>query len=153
MGFICYLRNNEANRVLATYLHQKETNTLVSSEQSLEIQGPKASKDDHLTDSGDNQKPLTPFLKRKTIEVRPFFIFSFWMTQGRSYHKWFDTHSVCVGFFNFHICQCLFTVFFFFRCIIYCLLLCIWCKILPLGISHSPSCIMNEFFVSSKERK
>ena len=77
MGFICYLRNNEANRVLATYLHQKETNTLVSSEQSLEIQGPKASKDDHLTDSGDNQKPLTPFLKRKTIEVRPFFIFSF----------------------------------------------------------------------------
>lgn len=72
MTFICYLRNIGADRVLATSLHQKEVNHLVRSEQSMEIQGKTASKNDHLTDSGDNldnQKPSTPFLKRKTIEV------------------------------------------------------------------------------------
>ncbi|RDX95263.1 hypothetical protein CR513_22241, partial [Mucuna pruriens] len=62
-------RNSGANRVLTTSLHQKETNSLVRSGQSMEIRGITASKNDHLIDSGDNQKPLTPFLKRKTIEV------------------------------------------------------------------------------------
>ncbi|KAL4330615.1 hypothetical protein S245_045469 [Arachis hypogaea] len=62
------LRNIEASRVLPANIHQKEANSKVSSEQSLEIQGTKASKDHHLTDSGGNQKPLTPLLKRKTIE-------------------------------------------------------------------------------------
>ncbi|MED6183656.1 hypothetical protein PIB30_039686 [Stylosanthes scabra] len=35
---------------------------------SASFKDTKASKDDHLTDSGGNQKPLTPSLKRKTIE-------------------------------------------------------------------------------------
>lgn len=55
--------------VLATSLHQKEANSLASSEQSKEIQGITASKNDHPTDSVDNQKPSTLFLKRKSIEV------------------------------------------------------------------------------------
>ncbi|MED6135466.1 hypothetical protein PIB30_046742 [Stylosanthes scabra] len=67
------LRITEASRVLPANLHKKEANSSVISEQSLEIQDTKASKDDHLTDSGGNQKPLTPSLKRKTIEVGPFF--------------------------------------------------------------------------------
>ncbi|KAJ1387542.1 hypothetical protein SESBI_39875 [Sesbania bispinosa] len=62
-------RNIGARTVLATSLHQKEANSLVISEQSKEMQGITAIKNDHLTDSGDNQKPSTPFLKRKTIEV------------------------------------------------------------------------------------
>ncbi|KAL2627449.1 hypothetical protein AAZV13_07G173300 [Glycine max] len=61
-------RNFGANRVLTT-LNQKETNSLVSSGQSMDIQGITASKNDHPIDSGDNQKPSTPFLKRKTTEV------------------------------------------------------------------------------------
>ncbi|MED6155176.1 hypothetical protein PIB30_002904 [Stylosanthes scabra] len=62
------LRNIEAIRVLPANLDKKEANSSVISEQSLEIQDSKASKDDHLTDSGGNQNPLTPSLKRKTIE-------------------------------------------------------------------------------------
>ncbi|KAL2627445.1 hypothetical protein AAZV13_07G173300 [Glycine max] len=61
-------RNFGANRVLTT-LNQKETNSLVSSGQSMDIQGITASKNDHPIDSGDNQKPSTPFLKRKTTEA------------------------------------------------------------------------------------
>ncbi|XP_061363435.1 uncharacterized protein At4g18490 [Gastrolobium bilobum] len=63
------LRNVGTNRAQETSLRQKETNSLVSSEQSMEMQGITASKNDHLTDSGGNQKPSTQFLKRKTIEV------------------------------------------------------------------------------------
>ncbi|TKY59180.1 hypothetical protein E2542_SST16260 [Spatholobus suberectus] len=62
-------RNFGANRVLTTSLHQKETNSVVSSGQSMEIQGITSSKNDHPNDSGDNKTPSTPFLKRKTIEV------------------------------------------------------------------------------------
>ncbi|KAJ1376064.1 hypothetical protein SESBI_50335 [Sesbania bispinosa] len=62
-------RNIGAKTVLATSLHQKEANSLVISEQSKEMQGITAIKNDHLTDSGDNKKSSTPFLKRKTIEV------------------------------------------------------------------------------------
>ncbi|KAK7362744.1 hypothetical protein VNO77_04865 [Canavalia gladiata] len=62
------LRNIGANRVLTTSLHQKETNSFVSSGQSMEIHGITASENDHLADSGDNKKSSTPFLKRKTIE-------------------------------------------------------------------------------------
>ncbi|XP_020239705.1 uncharacterized protein At4g18490 isoform X2 [Cajanus cajan] len=61
-------RNFGANRVLTTSLHQKETSSLVSSGQSMEIRGITLSKNGHLIDSGDNQKLSTPFLKRKTIE-------------------------------------------------------------------------------------
>ncbi|PNY04331.1 hypothetical protein L195_g000749 [Trifolium pratense] len=62
-------RNIGANSVLATSLHQKDANSLGSSEQRKEIQAITASKSAHLTDSGDNKKPSTPFLKRKSIEV------------------------------------------------------------------------------------
>ncbi|KAL2321090.1 hypothetical protein Fmac_030059 [Flemingia macrophylla] len=61
-------RNFVANKVLTT-LHQKETSSLVSSGQTKEIQGIRSSKNGHLIDSSDNQKPSTPFLKRKSIEV------------------------------------------------------------------------------------
>ncbi|WJX50371.1 hypothetical protein P8452_36687 [Trifolium repens] len=59
-------RNIGAN---STSLHQKDANSLGSSEQRKEIQAITASKSDHLTDGGDNKKPSTPFLKRKSIEV------------------------------------------------------------------------------------
>ncbi|CAJ2654255.1 unnamed protein product [Trifolium pratense] len=62
-------RNIGANSVLATSLHQKDANSLGSSEQRKEIQAITASKSAHLTDGGDNKKPSTPFLKRKSIEV------------------------------------------------------------------------------------
>ncbi|KAK7252101.1 hypothetical protein RIF29_35825 [Crotalaria pallida] len=62
------IRNIGANRVMATSLHQKEVNSLVRSEQNTEIQGITALQNDHLTSSGDNQKPSTPILKRKIIE-------------------------------------------------------------------------------------
>jgi hypothetical protein len=65
-GVFCYLRNIGAN---STSLHQKDANSLGSSEQRKEIQAITASKSDHLTDGGDNKKPSTPFLKRKSIEV------------------------------------------------------------------------------------
>ncbi|KAK7400654.1 hypothetical protein VNO78_11893 [Psophocarpus tetragonolobus] len=64
-------RNFGANRVPTTFLQQKETNSLVSSGQTMEILGITASKSDHLIDSGDNQTPLAPFSKRKTIEPYP----------------------------------------------------------------------------------
>lgn len=90
---LCYVRNFGANRVLTT-LNQKETNSLVSSGQSMDIQGITASKNDHPIDSGDNQKPSTPFLKRKTTEVwnfRRFLPFEDW--RKKSSLKWFDTHN------------------------------------------------------------
>ncbi|KAL5179824.1 hypothetical protein HKD37_01G001059 [Glycine soja] len=58
-----------ANRVLTTSLHQKETNSLLSSGQSMDKWGITTSKNDHSIDNSDNQKSSTPFLKRKTIEV------------------------------------------------------------------------------------
>ncbi|KAK7319786.1 hypothetical protein RJT34_04511 [Clitoria ternatea] len=63
--------NIGVNRVQPTSLHQKETTSLVSSGQSMELQGIIASKtkNGHPTDSGENQKSSTPFSKRKTIEV------------------------------------------------------------------------------------
>jgi hypothetical protein len=64
-----YLRNIGGNSVLATSLHQKEAKSLASSEQRKEIQTITVSKSDHLTGSGDNQKPSALFLKRKSIEV------------------------------------------------------------------------------------
>ncbi|CAL0313503.1 unnamed protein product [Lupinus luteus] len=63
------LRNIGANMVLAAPLHQKEANSKVKSGQNTEIQSLTASKNDHLTTSGDNQKPQTRFLKRKATEV------------------------------------------------------------------------------------
>ncbi|XP_027348332.1 uncharacterized protein At4g18490 [Abrus precatorius] len=63
------LRNIGANRVQATSLHKNEKNSLLSLGQRMEIQGITAPTNHHLTDSGDNQKSSTPFLKRKTIEV------------------------------------------------------------------------------------
>ncbi|GAU14578.1 hypothetical protein TSUD_96420, partial [Trifolium subterraneum] len=63
-------RNIGGNSVLAKSLHQNDANSLGSSEQRKEIQAITASKSDHLTDGGgDNKKPSTPFLKRKIIEV------------------------------------------------------------------------------------
>ncbi|CAI8618312.1 unnamed protein product [Vicia faba] len=62
-------RNIEANSVLATSLHQKEANSLASSEQRKETHAILASNGDHLTDSGDNQKASARFLKRKSIEI------------------------------------------------------------------------------------
>ncbi|KAE9597215.1 hypothetical protein Lalb_Chr16g0384221 [Lupinus albus] len=67
------LRYIGANMVLATSLHQKEANSMAKSGQNTEIQSPTASKNDHLTSSGDNQKPSTPFLKRKATEVCHFY--------------------------------------------------------------------------------
>ncbi|XP_019424566.1 PREDICTED: uncharacterized protein At4g18490 isoform X1 [Lupinus angustifolius] len=63
------LRNVGANMVLAAPLYQKEAISKVKSGQNMEIQSPTASKNDHLTSSGDNQKPQMPFLKRKATEV------------------------------------------------------------------------------------
>ncbi|KAG4959839.1 hypothetical protein JHK87_036472 [Glycine soja] len=65
---VSMLRSFGANRVLTTALHQKETNSLVSSGQSMDKWGITTSKNDHSIDSSDNQKSSTPFLKRKTIE-------------------------------------------------------------------------------------
>ncbi|XP_004505130.1 uncharacterized protein At4g18490 isoform X2 [Cicer arietinum] len=62
-------RNIGTNSVLVTSLHQNGANSLASSKQRQEIQTITASKNDHLTDSGDNQKTSTPFLKRKSIQV------------------------------------------------------------------------------------
>ncbi|XP_058730773.1 uncharacterized protein At4g18490-like isoform X2 [Vicia villosa] len=62
-------RNIGANSVLATSLHQKEANSLASSEQRKETQAILASNGDHLADSGDNQKASARFLKRKSIEI------------------------------------------------------------------------------------
>ncbi|QCD83475.1 hypothetical protein DEO72_LG2g3819 [Vigna unguiculata] len=58
-----------AKLILTTSLNQKETNSIVSSGQSIQIQGNTASKNDNPIDIGNNQKPSTTFLKRKTIEV------------------------------------------------------------------------------------
>ncbi|KAL5150405.1 Uncharacterized protein HKD37_13G037057 [Glycine soja] len=66
---VSMLRSFGANRVLTTALHQKETNSLVSSGQSMDKWGITTSKNDHSIDSSDNQKSSTPFLKRKTIEA------------------------------------------------------------------------------------
>lgn len=91
---LCYLRSFGANRVLTTALHQKETNSLVSSGQSMDKWGITTSKNDHSIDSSDNQKSSTPFLKRKTIEVWNFqrlLPFEDW--RKKSSLKWFDTHN------------------------------------------------------------
>ncbi|XP_050895995.1 uncharacterized protein At4g18490 isoform X5 [Lathyrus oleraceus] len=62
-------RNIGANSVLEMSLHQKEANSLASSEQRKETQAILASNGGHLTDSGDNQKASARFLKRKSIEI------------------------------------------------------------------------------------
>ncbi|XP_068462809.1 uncharacterized protein At4g18490 isoform X2 [Phaseolus vulgaris] len=63
------LSSLKTSRILTTSLHQKETNSIVSSGQSIQIQGITRSKNDNPIDINNNKKPSTPFLKRKTIEV------------------------------------------------------------------------------------
>ncbi|CAJ1939232.1 unnamed protein product [Sphenostylis stenocarpa] len=58
-----------ANGILTTSLHQKETKSIVRSSQNIQIRCITASKDENPIDIGNSQKPSTPFLKRKTIEV------------------------------------------------------------------------------------
>ncbi|XP_047160298.1 uncharacterized protein At4g18490-like [Vigna umbellata] len=62
------LSSLKTSRILTT-LNQQGTNSIVSSGQSIQIQGITAPKNDNPIYIGNNQKPSTPFLKRKTIEV------------------------------------------------------------------------------------
>ncbi|KAI9121244.1 hypothetical protein K1719_008277 [Acacia pycnantha] len=59
----------ETDKALPTPIRQKETKSPANSE-NMKMRGITASKIDHLIDSSANQKPATPFLKRKnTNEV------------------------------------------------------------------------------------
>lgn len=92
---MCYLRTGGTNKVLTTFIRQKETNSLGNSVQT-EIQGITASKSDYHIDNAENQKPATFSLKRKTMEVWHLMIFFpsffFFLSDGRMELslKWFD---------------------------------------------------------------